>query len=179
MLRLLADENFNRDIVRDLLLRERDSDILRVQDVGLRGADDPDILAWAADQGRIVLTHDRATICRSTLINELRQVRQCPSDRRTGDCHACDGPSATVCELVTVKSCGLDRDESRIDLRPAKSPAHAVLFTIVKLDAPRLRLQSRIERGLEFNTVQLRRQVRRANGQTRFKPDANAANSSR
>ena len=45
MLRLLADENFNGDIVRALLLRQPDLDIVRVQDVGLAGVDDPDILA--------------------------------------------------------------------------------------------------------------------------------------
>ena len=45
MLRLLADENFNGDIVRGLLLRQSDLDIIRVQDVGLAGADDPDVLA--------------------------------------------------------------------------------------------------------------------------------------
>lgn len=37
-------------------------DLLRVQDVGLREADDPAILAWAAMNGRILLTHDRATM---------------------------------------------------------------------------------------------------------------------
>ncbi len=62
MLRLLADENFNGDIVRGLLLRQPDLDIVRVQDVGLAGADDPDILAWAAENNRIVLTHDGATM---------------------------------------------------------------------------------------------------------------------
>jgi len=62
MLRLLSDENFNADIVRALLLRRPDLDLLRVQDVGLRGADDPTILAWAAGQDRILLTHDRATM---------------------------------------------------------------------------------------------------------------------
>src|SRR5438477_8761211 len=62
MLRLLADENFNGDIVRGLVLRQSDLDIVRVQDVGLAGADDPDILAWAAENNRIVLTHDRATM---------------------------------------------------------------------------------------------------------------------
>ena len=41
MLRLLADENFNGDIVRALLLRQPDLDIVRVQDVGLAGVDDP------------------------------------------------------------------------------------------------------------------------------------------
>jgi hypothetical protein len=62
MLRLLADENFNGDIVRGLLLRQPDLDIVRVQDVGLAGTADPDILTWAAENNRIVLTHDRATM---------------------------------------------------------------------------------------------------------------------
>ena len=38
MLRLLADENFNGEVVRGLLLRQPDADIVRVQDVGLAGA---------------------------------------------------------------------------------------------------------------------------------------------
>ena len=62
MLWLLADENFNGDILRGLLLRQPHFDILRVQDAGLAGADDPDILAWAAENNRIILTHDRATM---------------------------------------------------------------------------------------------------------------------
>jgi hypothetical protein len=62
MLRLLADENFSGDIVRGLLLRQPELDLVRVQDVGLFGADDPDILAWAAENDRIVLTHDVATM---------------------------------------------------------------------------------------------------------------------
>lgn len=40
MLRFLADENFNRDIVRGLLLRQPGLDIARVQDVRLGEADD-------------------------------------------------------------------------------------------------------------------------------------------
>ncbi len=62
MLKLLSDENFNGDIVRGLFLRQPDLDLLRVQDVGLREVDDPAILAWAADNERILLTHDRATM---------------------------------------------------------------------------------------------------------------------
>ncbi|MGP1383064.1 MAG: DUF5615 family PIN-like protein [Thainema sp.] len=62
MLKLLSDENFNGDIVRGLFLRQPDLDLLRVQDVGLRKIDDPAILAWAADNERILLTHDRATM---------------------------------------------------------------------------------------------------------------------
>lgn len=62
MLSLLSDENFNGDIVRGLFLRHPNLDLLRVQDVGLRQSNDPAILAWAAANNRILLTHDRATI---------------------------------------------------------------------------------------------------------------------
>ena len=62
MLRLLADENFNGDIVRGMFLREPTLDLVRVQDLDLSGAEDPDILAWAAENNRILLTHDRATM---------------------------------------------------------------------------------------------------------------------
>jgi predicted nuclease of predicted toxin-antitoxin system len=62
MLRFLSDENFNGDIVRGLFLCQPNLDLLRVQDVGLRELDDPAILNWAADNERILLTHDRATM---------------------------------------------------------------------------------------------------------------------
>ena len=48
MLALAADENFNNDIVRGLLRRKPDLNIVRLQDVGLSGADDPAVLEWAA-----------------------------------------------------------------------------------------------------------------------------------
>jgi hypothetical protein len=64
MLSFLADENFHGDVVRGLLLRFSELDIVRVQDVGLRGAADPVVLEWAASQQRIVLTHDVATMTR-------------------------------------------------------------------------------------------------------------------
>lgn len=58
MLRFLADENFHFDIVRGARREKPDLDLLRVQDVGLLQAEDPVILAWAAKEDRIVLTHD-------------------------------------------------------------------------------------------------------------------------
>lgn len=64
MLRLLADENFNNDIVRGLLRRKPDVDIVRMQDVGLSGSDDPAVLEWAARQGRVLLTHDVTSMTR-------------------------------------------------------------------------------------------------------------------
>jgi len=62
MLLLVSDENFNNDLVRGLLRRNPDLDIVRVQDVGLRGAEDPLILEWAAQEGRVLLTHDVTTM---------------------------------------------------------------------------------------------------------------------
>ena len=64
MLRFAADENFNGDIIRGLLRRNATLDIVRVQDVGLSGADDPSVLQWAADEGRIVITHDVSTLAK-------------------------------------------------------------------------------------------------------------------
>ncbi len=64
MLKLATDENFNNDILRGILRRNPDLDILRIQDVGLSGADDPTVLEWAAQEGRILLTHDVQTITR-------------------------------------------------------------------------------------------------------------------
>ncbi|HEX5273140.1 MAG TPA: DUF5615 family PIN-like protein [Gemmataceae bacterium] len=62
MLRLLSDENFNGDIVRGLLRRHPALDLARVQDVGLMRTPDPDILEWAAAQGRVLLSHDASTV---------------------------------------------------------------------------------------------------------------------
>lgn len=62
MLRLGADENFNNDIIRGLLRRNPDIEIIRIQDVGLSGADDPTVLEWAASQGRVLVTHDVSTL---------------------------------------------------------------------------------------------------------------------
>jgi Domain of unknown function (DUF5615) len=62
VLSFLADENFNADIVRGLLRRQPDFDVVTVQDVGLAAADDPAVLEWAAANGRIVVTHDVNTM---------------------------------------------------------------------------------------------------------------------
>ena len=64
MLRFAADENFNGDIVRGLVRRNPKLDIVRIQDVGLSGADDTSVLQWAADQGRVIVTHDISTLAK-------------------------------------------------------------------------------------------------------------------
>src|SRR5262245_46953232 len=62
MLRFLTDEDFDGRITSALLARVPGLDLVRVQDVGLMHTPDPDILAWAAAEGRIVLTRDRHTM---------------------------------------------------------------------------------------------------------------------
>ena len=62
VLHLAADENFSGDIVRGLLRRRPLLDLVRLQDVGLTGANDRDVLAWTAQEGRVLLTHDVSTM---------------------------------------------------------------------------------------------------------------------
>jgi hypothetical protein len=64
MIRLAADENFNSNIVRGVLRRKPDLDIVRIQDAGLSGAGDPTVLEWCAREGRVLLTHDVSTMTR-------------------------------------------------------------------------------------------------------------------
>ena len=62
MLRFAADENFNNNIIRGILRRRPDIDIVRIQDAGLSGDTDRAVLEFTAQTGRILLTHDVSTI---------------------------------------------------------------------------------------------------------------------
>jgi hypothetical protein len=62
VLRLVSDENFTEAIVQGLLRRCPELDLVRCQDEGLRGIDDPALLEWAAVNQRVLLTHDRQTM---------------------------------------------------------------------------------------------------------------------
>ncbi len=62
MHRLASDEDLNGHIVAALRRRDPALDLQRVQDAGLGGAPDPTLLAWAATQDRVLLTHDRRTM---------------------------------------------------------------------------------------------------------------------
>lgn len=61
-LRFLADKCLDGNILRGLQRRCPSIDMVRVQDVGLGTAKDDVILAHAASENRIVLTHDRNTM---------------------------------------------------------------------------------------------------------------------
>jgi len=61
---LLADENFDHTILRGVASRLPDSDVAHVQELGLSGVDDDDLLDRSAAMGRVVLTHDCNTLIR-------------------------------------------------------------------------------------------------------------------
>lgn len=62
MIRFVADENFNNDILRGVQRRVPKVELLRIQDTELAGQPDPLVLEWAAQHGYIVLTHDVNTM---------------------------------------------------------------------------------------------------------------------
>jgi hypothetical protein len=106
MIKLLADENLDNTIIRGLLRRDSDIDIVRVQDIGLSGEDDPIVLEWAAEQGRVLLTHDVATITRyayERLANNLAMPGVI-------EIHT-DAPIGRVIEdLFIILECGVPED---------------------------------------------------------------------
>ncbi len=61
-IRFLADEDFNDWIVKGPLRREPLIGFETVPEVGLRGVPDPMLLAFAAEQGRILVSHDLSTM---------------------------------------------------------------------------------------------------------------------
>jgi predicted nuclease of predicted toxin-antitoxin system len=62
MIGLAFDENLNHDIWRGLLRRKPTLDVVCVQDAGLSSWDDPSVLAWAAQEGRVLVSHDVSTL---------------------------------------------------------------------------------------------------------------------
>jgi len=62
MMRLLTDENFNHHILRGLKRRVTGLDCEIAQKTKIQGYEDPELLSWAADQDRILITHDINTI---------------------------------------------------------------------------------------------------------------------
>ncbi len=62
MLPLLSDEDLQGAIVAGLRLHFPGIDLVRAQEVGLMQAPDPVVLAYAASQNRVIVTHDRNTM---------------------------------------------------------------------------------------------------------------------
>ena len=62
MLRLIIDQDLDHDILRGLIRRIPDLDVVTAFEIGMMKATDPQLLTWAAEEGRIIVTHDRKTM---------------------------------------------------------------------------------------------------------------------
>jgi len=62
MLRLASDADVHGDLIRGLHRRLPEIDLVRAQDALPEGAPDPEVLAWAAAENRILVTNDRNTM---------------------------------------------------------------------------------------------------------------------
>ena len=62
MIRFLADADFNHVIVKGCRRQEPTLDFLSANEAKLEGVPDPEVLAFAAEQHRILVTHDRQTM---------------------------------------------------------------------------------------------------------------------
>jgi hypothetical protein len=84
----------------------QDIDIVRVQDIGLSGEDDPVVLEWAANERCVLLTHDVTTITRFAY-ERLAQDLAMPGvvEIRT------DAPVGRVIEdIFIILECGVAED---------------------------------------------------------------------
>lgn len=77
MLRFLADANFKFPVVKGCRRYEPAMDFLSANEAGLDGIPDPDVLVIAADQNRILVTHDVQTMPRH-FGDFLMTGRTCP-----------------------------------------------------------------------------------------------------
>ncbi|HKI37465.1 MAG TPA: DUF5615 family PIN-like protein [Gemmataceae bacterium] len=62
MLRLASDADVHGEIIRGLRRRLSEIDLMRVQDALPEGTPDPEVLAWAAAENRVLITNDRNTM---------------------------------------------------------------------------------------------------------------------
>jgi Domain of unknown function (DUF5615) len=104
MLRYAADENLNGDIV-------------RVQDAGLSGADDPTVLEWTALHGRLLLTHDVSTLTRHAF-DRVRSGRPMPG---VFEIPSTAGAGAVIDGLILLAECSHDGEwEGQVLYLPLK-----------------------------------------------------------
>lgn len=104
MIPLAADENFNNDIV-------------RIQDAELMSADDPTVLEWAAQTGRVLLTHDVATMTRYAY-DRVREGKPTPGVFEVGR-HV--PVAVAIDEIVLLAECSLnDEWEGQVRYLPLR-----------------------------------------------------------
>ena len=117
MLRLAADENLNNDIIRGLLRRQPNLDVIRVQDTDLSGADDPAVLEWAAQERRVLLTHDVSTITKHAY-ERVRAAQPMPGVIEVGETVPV---GQAIEDILLLAECSLDDEwEGQIQYLPLR-----------------------------------------------------------
>ena len=117
MLKFAADEDFNNRILRGLFRRAPEFDLVRVQDAGLRSKDDASVLEWAANEGRVLLTHDVTTMrahayARISAGLEMPGVFEVSQDIPIG---------ITIEEILILAECSLDGEwDGQVRFLPLK-----------------------------------------------------------
>ena len=74
--RFQADADLNEEIVAGLLRRAPEIDFQTASEANLRGLPDPEVLALAARENRVLVTHDRRTMPRH--FADFMQTQACP-----------------------------------------------------------------------------------------------------
>ena len=104
MLRFAVDEDFDNRIVRGLLRLLPALDIVRVQDAGLLGKRDPEVLEWAANEHRVLLTHDATTMTKHAYAR-VESGRPMPGLFEVGQ----DLPiGEAISDLMLIATCSFD-----------------------------------------------------------------------
>ncbi len=62
MIRFIADENFDGKIINGLRAKHPHVDLITAQEAGLAATPDPEILEWAVQADRVVLSRDTSTM---------------------------------------------------------------------------------------------------------------------
>ena len=118
MIRFLTDEDFNRRILRGLRRRIPSLDIVRIQDVGLITKPDTEVLEWAANENRIVLTHDVTTMSKHAFdrVTEnlpMPGVIEVSQDVPIGE---------AIEELILIAECSLENEwQNQVIFLPLKT----------------------------------------------------------
>jgi predicted nuclease of predicted toxin-antitoxin system len=115
VIRLAVDENFNGIIVNGVRRRNPDLGLVRIQDVDLRGADDPTILEWAAREGRVLLPHDIETMTRYAY-DRVRRGEPMPGVMEVRD-HL--SIRSVIEDILVLAECSIEGEwEGRVDFFP-------------------------------------------------------------
>lgn len=106
MLRFAADENFNGRVYRGLLRALPGLDVSRIQDSEISGATDEVVVDWASAEGRVLLSHDVATLT-AVFNNRLRAGKSLPGLVEVSLSH---GIGRAIEDLILLAEAGRDED---------------------------------------------------------------------